>query len=64
MGERSSGEELLCIAMLVSCCEDDDYDDSGDGNSDVNSNVCKCGLLEGIIVTHAVFFLSCGTRGS
>ncbi len=42
--------------MLVSCCEDDDYGDSGDDDGDVNSNVCKCSVLGGIVVAHVTFF--------
>ena len=54
MGEKIAGEEVLCSATLVSCCRDDDYDDSGDDDGDVN--VCKCSLLEGVIVTHVCIF--------
>lgn len=57
MGEKIAGEELLCMAASVSCCEDDDYDNSGGDDGDVNSNVCKCSLLEGIIVAHVAIFL-------
>lgn len=58
MGEKIAGEEALRIATLVSCCGDDDYDDSGgDGDGgDVSCNVCKCSLLEGIIVAHVTVF--------
>lgn len=64
MGEKIAGEELLCIAPLVSCCEDDDdHDDSGDDGGDVNSNVCECwrGLLWHML---PFFFLKRGTRRS
>lgn len=54
MGGKIAGEEVLCSATLVSCCRDDDYDDSGDDDGDVN--VCKCSLLEGVIVTHVCIF--------
>ncbi len=42
-------EEVLCSATFVSCCKDDDYDDSGEDDGDVNSNVCKCSLLGGLL---------------
>lgn len=51
MREKIAGE-LLCIATLGSCCEDDDYDKSGDDDGDI----CKCSLLEGIIVAHIAMF--------
>ena len=56
MGEKIAGEEVLCIATLVSCCRDGDYDDSVDDDGDVNSNVCKCSLLQGVIVAHVTMF--------
>lgn len=56
MAEWEKTLALLCIATLVSCCEDD-YDDSGDDDGGDVSNVCKCSLLEGIITAH--FVLGC-----
>lgn len=40
MGERIPGEELLCIATSVSCCEDDDFEDHGN-DGDMTSNVLR-----------------------
>lgn len=52
MAEKIAGEEELCIATFVSCCRDDDYDDSGEDDGDV----CECSLLKGIVVAHVTIF--------
>lgn len=53
MGEKVSGEELQCVATSVSCCEDDDYDDSGDDDRDVGNMCCNIPLQRAAL---AVFF--------
>lgn len=63
--KRSQGKNYCASLRWSAVAKDDDYDDSSDGDGDVNSNVCKCRVLEGIIVAHvAIFFLRHGTRGS
>lgn len=47
MGGRTAGEEPLCIAPLLSCCEDDDCNGCNN-DGDVKSHFGKMALLEGI----------------
>lgn len=56
-------KELLCIATLVSCCEDDDYDDSGDDDDgDCLPVQLAGGHCRGTCC--CVSPLQCGTRGN